>query len=44
MISIPFICHGSMAGSQDLAVLVEQIMAFGIVGDYGFTTSEESKI
>ncbi|MBD5401817.1 hypothetical protein HDR58_03310 [bacterium] len=43
MINILFVCHGTTADSQELAVLVGQSAAFGTVGYYGFTTSEGVK-
>lgn len=46
MIKILFVCHGSTAGSRELAALVGQNGANHGIGDsrdYGFTTNEEMK-
>ena len=43
MYRISFECHGSTADSRELVVHVGQIAAFGTVGYYGFTMSEETK-
>ena len=46
MIKIIFVCHGSTAGSRELAYLwgrMGQITAIEVVGYYGFTTIEQVK-
>ena len=43
MNKILFVCHGSRLERRELAALVGQIMVFGTVGYYGFTTSEGTK-
>lgn len=43
IIKIFFTCHGSMADSRELTVLMGQNVVFGTMGYSDFTTSEKTK-